>query len=593
MIALVKAWYSHKLSAYKQLEEAEGVLEQNLRALAEASNIVTERSDEGGWSRSLLSREKGHNFADQQSMLSQARKFFRFDPNGKAAIMTMVFYVIGEGVTITPQSKDPRVHKLWREFWRSPRNGIGGMKVKFIELVLRTFRDGECFIQYFTRKEDGDSTWKTSIRFRDPALLKTPPMEYYRGQAGSADDGILMDPNDHEKPLKYFFRKDFNSTEVDVIDAKDMQHIKIFADSDQKRGESYIQSIMEMLQNYKDWMQYRIVLNKVRTSIVLIRKIVGGSQDVQNIKATLRQSPTAKSGEAKKRVPPPGTIINANAGVDYEFKSPNINATDAAEDGRNIKLSMAAGTNLPEYVFGDASNANFASTMIAESPFVKGIKFWQLLFEAHAAEMFRRVLQAAVDAQKIVPPPEEDIFSAEGETPVEEAEEKEKLPVPAKGKEKVPPKEGEEEDPEGERPDLKAITEAEAFWGCDAQWPEVVHREIDKTTNAVIAQKNAGIISDATAASILGHDYEEEVRKQKLIDAESADNPFKKADPFGQQDLQGLFDQGAEEDDLMSSLTPEEKKQILDGDSATVAAFVKKKLGGLRKPKAKPKAEEE
>jgi hypothetical protein len=575
---------SNPISNYLQRRQAEHDVEMkrleveklSLQRLEEATNLVTERPDTGGWFRSGQ-LDQSHLPSERATMIRQARNLWRFDPNARAVLATLVYYIVGEGVKVTPQSDDPRLHKLWREFWNAPRNK---MALRQAEIVLRALRDGETLIQFFKRArgEDGkdEATWKTTVRFRDPDLLRDPGLEY-TGSTIPAKDGIQLDPNDPERAIAFFFQRNYDdATKIDKVKAEDMLHIKIGADSEQRRGESYIQPVMEMFGQYKEWLRYRIVLNKVRTAMVMIRKVTGSAADVEAIKGTLQQSPTARSGEQKKRIPPAGTVLNANGGVDYEFKSANINATDAAEDGRSMKLSMAAGSVVPEYTFGDASNANYASTLIAESPFVKGVRFWQTFFEFYLKEIYRRVLQAAVDAQKLTPPPDDDIFAEEGAAkPVQEAE----------GTPPVPPKEGEEPEEEpaegAEKPKKKMgidplheMSESEKFWGCDVQWPEIVHRDMKETATAVIQMRDAGLISDPTAAAVLGYDYEEEVRKQQLVQEEEANNPFKQqASPFGDEG-----DMDKELQDLVKGLSPDEAQKVMkSNDPAQVAALIREK----------------
>ena len=64
-------------------------------------------------------------------------------------------------------------------------------------------------------------------------------------------------------------------------------------------------------------------------------------------------------------------IIDAT-NIDYEFLEPKVQAKDVSEDGRNIRLQFSAMTGLPEFmVSGDASNSNYASTMVAEGPGIR------------------------------------------------------------------------------------------------------------------------------------------------------------------------------------------------------------------------------
>ena len=548
----------------KRLQVEHAAVDKALSALQEATNMVTERPDTGGWVSSST-RENVHLQSERDTMLRQARSMYRFDVNARAVLSNMVYYIMGEGVKITPKSDDPRQHRLWKEFWESPRNK---MSLKQSELVLRTLRDGECLLQFYNKDEMGLPSWKTTVRFRDPDLMRTPPLEY-TGPGGKdlARDGVEVDPEDNEKALRYFISHSYeNMNNFDIVPASDMLHIKVMADSEQKRGESFIQPAMEYFGQYKEWLKYRIVLNKVRTAVVLVRKVSGSSVDVGNIQGSIGLSRTAKSGETKKRMPPPGTVLNANNGVDYEFKAANINAADAAEDGRQLKLGMAAGTNNPEYVFGDASNANYASTLIAESPFVKSIRYWQTFFEFYFKEIYRHVMQAAVDAGKLTAPPEEDIFTVEGED----------------GKAKaVSEDDGEGEGNKASADDpLHEISEQEKFWGCDAQWPEIIHRDLKETISAVIGMRDAGLISDPTATAIAGYDYEEEVRKQQMVEENADNNPFLAGRMQSQADA---GDMDAELQDMVKGLTPEESDKILkSNDPKEVLAAIKNSKNGKK-----------
>ncbi|GAH57387.1 unnamed protein product, partial [marine sediment metagenome] len=69
------------------------------------------------------------------------------------------------------------------------------------------------------------------------------------------------------------------------------------------------------------------------------------------------------------------------------------NASDVSEDGRRILLQVAVGAGLAEYmVTGDASNANYASTMVAESPAVRTFQDWQKFFGDWFEKIFKRVM---------------------------------------------------------------------------------------------------------------------------------------------------------------------------------------------------------
>lgn len=531
-----------------------------LAALEESNDIVTERPGGIGWD--VIGRlEKGLAEVDQKTVVAQARRFFRFDPNGRAAIMNALKYIMGRGVTITPKSDDPKVNHVWREFWTSPRNK---MERRQFEIVTRALRDGNCLLQYFTQDETGSRTWKTTVRFRDPMLLQKPTIEFV-GTTAQGSNGIVVDRDDIETPTQYWFKNQFDQNKYEMVEAAKIQHIKIGVDSDQKMGEPMIQAVMDLFTYYKQWLKARILLNKIRTAVALIKKVKGSSSDVSRISATLPSSSTTRVGETKTQQIRPMSVFVANEGVEYEMMSHNINATDAAEDGRTMITRMAGGTGQPEYAFGDASNANFASSLVSESPFVKEIQYWQQVFEFEFKEMFRRVIQAAVDAGVLSAPKESSPF----DTP--ELVEQDQEP-------------DENEKDEAPEPEEKE-SEAELFFGCDIQWPEIIHRDIKQNTDAVIAQRDAGLISDATASAALGYDYEEEVRKQRKIEEEAEDgsNPFKQpqqaAGVLDDEDAEGEMEIDKEARAVMATLSPEEKQKVMAMKPEEIAKYLSSKNG--------------
>lgn len=509
--------------------------------------IVNTKGEGVGW-EILGSAYKGHVGQDQQVMIAQARRFFRFDPNCQAAIFGMVEYLMGRGITITPKSKDPRIWKLWRNFWTSPENKMG---IRQFEIVKRLFRDGEVLLRYFTKDGENNLTPFSIVRFLDPIDLR-------RG-ANEANDitdktaqGIVFDENDAEKPLKYYFRKRNNPQEEDVVDAEQVQHVKFpTADIDQPRGESAMQAVMDLFTHYKQWLKNRIILNKLRTAIFAVREIdMDSAQSVSQLAQTLPTSGRASSNESKKMNIRPGTLYTPPPGVKIRMESANINASDVKEDGRNMILQMAAGTGLPEYMFGDASNANYSSTMMSESPFVKRIHFFQsYLEETLWRPMFRRVIEAAVAAGKLTAPADDDIFASTGDLT-----EAQKLELKPSKNGKNGNKPDAEDDAEKQDSTPMSESELEVFYGCDVEWPEIIHREPKDQTEALVLARNEGWISDKTASEKLGFDYGEEVRKQQQIEdeAEAAGNPLLQHDA-------GSVGAHQEEQDALAQQSQEEK----------------------------------
>lgn len=91
---------------------------------------------------------------------------------------------------------------------------------------------------------------------------------------------------------------------------------------------------------------------------------------------------------------PPGTILTPTAGLEY-VAGPMGSERNAGFElvGQYILRSIGVRWNMPEYMIsGDASNANYSSSLVAESPFVKARETDQRFY----AEHFKRLLWKAL-----------------------------------------------------------------------------------------------------------------------------------------------------------------------------------------------------
>lgn len=564
MIDLLKNLYKRKVNELRndvQRQEVEAkAIQEAARVLEEASDLVVDRPDTtGGWTRryQVNDWEKGHIQANQLEVVRKSREFARWDPHAHGILRTMDNYIMGKGLTLQPKADDPMVWYIWRDFATADRNK---WTLKQFEIVHRSFRDGEVFIRIFHKDDQGNPTGKSTIRFLDPLLIRHPTegtgkMDDEPNQ--SIKNGVVTDPEDVEDVKSYQYMNLADRSKFTTIPAEEVIHIKLNADSDQKRGEPGIQSILVYFRHYEQWIENRILLNKMRTAIVMIKKVEGTPTEVANMSRTLPTATRQIANETKKKNFRGGTVITEGPGVTYRMESPNINASDVKEDGRNIILAMASGMNMPEYIFGDASNANYASTMIAESPFVKMIQFFQVFFEFHFAALYKKVLQNAVKGKLLEEPNDEEFIAklknirtlaedAPPPKPGTAAEKPELSPREAALKELMP--------------DGRMETPTEIFYGVDITWPEIVHRDVDKQAMALAVMRQNGWISDPTATSTLGYEYGEEVRKQRKVeeDAEIEENPLLSVGGSGD-----AGDMAGEMNSMLGSMSPEEKQTIL------------------------------
>jgi capsid protein len=178
------------------------------------------------------------------------------------------------------------------------------------------------------------------------------------------------------------------------VPADEMLHTRLGVDSNQKRGVTIFTPVLDVLDHYDQWMKTELLARKLQSSIVLWRKVQGSPQQA----TTLADGAATGYGDRRERLKP-GTILTTNHATEIQFLQPQTNFGDAVPLGRMLLLATAAGAGLPEFMLtADASNANYASTMVAEGPAVKLFQSEQAFFAGEFTRLWRRVMGEAVAA---------------------------------------------------------------------------------------------------------------------------------------------------------------------------------------------------
>lgn len=389
-----------KLLKYKYLSiarEAEWNAKRNEKAISlldsieSEDNVVVDTDLQNGWflhgsTDGSLSEES------QRAMQISAYKLYHDNTYARAIIRNLVKFVLGKGPRIIPKDehKKKELKDTWNKFKKKNK-----FNLKEKEICSRLFRDGDVFLRFFTDEvETGDIKMRfmRSTRIRNPTNKQNLP--------STVTHGIQTAENDVEEVIRYFLCDDEGNL-IDRVEAEDVIHLKIFCDSDQKRGISIFRVAAKRLKQYEEWLLDRIVLNKVRSAIALVRTVSGPSSSVKSIRDE-NLSSRRPSSKQKLSMPNRGSIITASKGIDYNMLSPNIQAADVKDDGRAMLLSVAAGVGFPEMIFtADFSNANYASSLTAMNPFIREIEDWQDYFVSFYEELFERVVDAAIKAGKL------------------------------------------------------------------------------------------------------------------------------------------------------------------------------------------------
>ena len=378
-----------KFAALRLKARHERLVQEQLIALTESHEPVAE--DPGRWQPV---GELGATISDgeRQDLRTRARVLVSQNPHARNVLRLLESYVTGAGLQLTHHLRHGAsfdvvetdrellllADRLWKEFLTA-----NATHYSFREHARRSWRDGECFIRRYSEFQ-----WPPAVRFLDPESIGSCP-------DFPVSQGILTDPHDVETPHEYLRIDPLQGGLAERIPASDILHTRVGVDSNQKRGVTVLAPILGTLDCYEKWIDTELHARKLQASIVLWRKVQGSPQQAQ---AAADSSSTGLPGGTRTERYKPGSILTTNHATEIKFLQPDTNFGDAVPLGRALLLSVAAGVGLPEFMLtSDASNASYASTMVAEGPAVKLFQTEQIFFAQEYTRLWTWVMEVAIE----------------------------------------------------------------------------------------------------------------------------------------------------------------------------------------------------
>jgi hypothetical protein len=245
------------------------------------------------------------------------------------------------------------------------------------EIVRRIDRDGEAFLRYFIAR-DG----MTRVRFIEPEQVTTPAE---LATDPSASFGIQTDADDVETVHGYYVDGEF-------VDSSEVQHRRANVDFNVKRGLPLYTPVRKNLRRAERLLRNMSIVAEIQSAIALIRKHRGTSRSgIEQFVAADAELTVTDGASGRTRhfsQYGPGTILDAPAGLEYDFPARGLDASSFVRVLQAELRAIAARLVMPEFMFtSDASNANYASTMVAEGP---------------AMKMFERLQASMIDQDRAV-----------------------------------------------------------------------------------------------------------------------------------------------------------------------------------------------
>ena len=311
--------------------------------------------------------------ATRKSVLESCHSVYHRNPVAKRAVDLTRQFVVGKGHTVNAQNK--RVQAVIDTFRADQENNIAGYDRTFIQDLQI---DGELFVRFAV----------------EGGRVVIVPLAPWHIDAIRVAPGFFRRVNNYHLYYSWTNPSDNQGETVQIdeeIPPADVLHVAINNHSYELRGRPDLFVILPWLMAYKDWMEDRARQNKWRGALLWWVKIAGAAP------GTIAQ----KLAQWKKP-PTSGSAYVSSDKEEVTALTNPVNAGDASEDGRQIRLMSAIGMGLAEYMLGDGENANLATATAQQLPALwKFTDAQELMREMVWTPIYKRVIQAAIDAGEL------------------------------------------------------------------------------------------------------------------------------------------------------------------------------------------------
>lgn len=320
--------------------------------------------------------------------LTDALEAWRVNAWVRQVVRLTTAYVVGDlGDDCPVSSKLPHVQEFITAFYNHPENRLAQRLGPWCDEMTRA---GELFPVLFTNKISG--------------------MSYVRAIPASCIEEVMTDPEDYEKETGYCEAipgqierrrwKGWRSARVrgPALDGRTYQpepvmlHYPVNRVVGATRGESDLTPLLPWAQRYTEWLKERVLAARIRNKMALLWVKVADPNQVE-----------AKQNDYRNNPPEEAAIQVTGPDEELSFLTAKFEAADAANDGKVLRLAMAAAANLSLVHFGEGDTANLSTTVSMDDRTFRtnrqrqqDFAFFLTDLVAHAYRRYRAVLGSPV-----------------------------------------------------------------------------------------------------------------------------------------------------------------------------------------------------
>lgn len=354
--------------------EAGSLVEQNA-ILAGNQGLLQERIaelelaiEDQGWQR--LSGAGDFDFSRQalRQITHLARVMYLKNPLIQRGVNVQTFYVFGQGMTIRAKHDD--INEVVQRFLDDAGNQAELTSHQAMEEKERDLQlEGNHFFVFFTNISTGRVRVRTLPFDQIEDVVCNPhddkePWFYKRTWTFEGETLTRYYPDWRYRPQQKLPRRG----EHLILWESPVYHVKVGGVGRMKFGLSETYSQQDWARAFKSFLEDWATLTKAYSRFAHKLTTKGGARGVQAAKGKLGSTMGA-GGLTGERNPSPVAGSTAILGEGHDLEPMRIGGANvSAEDGRQIKLMVAAGKGLPETFYGDASQGNHATAKTLDRP---------------------------------------------------------------------------------------------------------------------------------------------------------------------------------------------------------------------------------
>ncbi len=356
----IEARKTEFVSYEQMLQEATQSVEQQLRL------------EDQGWMLFGTSSWQVTSPNQRINYLKASRVYCLLEPLAVQSIRLHVDYTFGTGMA--SKAKDEGTQEILEQYWNAPKNravlSANGQR----KSCKKGLVDGEVFFVLYL----GTSKNIPTIRWIDPLeiteIISDPEdresVMYYRrvwfDPQGNSHDTIYRSSTN----IKNLASIDATRKGVSATDEGVVFHLALNTNS--QRGNPLLVSALDMMKQFRDFLSFRIAINKALSRFAWRLKVKGGAAAVEAQKSKL---------EVEDGAPEAGSTVAENEGANMTPIKTDSGAKNAEADAKLLKLQVFAAAGFPETYYGNVDAGNLATAKTAELPVIKMIQSEQQVWE--------------------------------------------------------------------------------------------------------------------------------------------------------------------------------------------------------------------